>query len=188
VAFYEVACEPELVTLGWTVASLDGIEGFNIYRATSGEATMILLNREVIPPSTAGEYEDTTTWPETTFLYELRAVAPDGTEEAVGDEPLAVTTGGRLVAVLHPPRPNPFESTTTVQFDVPSHDRPVAVTVYDVRGRVVRVLHDGPIARGRHTLVWDGRDARGSSVSSGVYFVRLILGDDVSARKMMLLR
>jgi flagellar hook assembly protein FlgD len=149
---------------------------------------MTRLNHELIPPSSPGEFKDDTTWPETTFLYELRAVATDGSEVTIGDAPLAVTTGGRLVAVLHPPRPNPFESSTLVQLDVPSGDHPVDVSVYDVRGRVVRVLHNGPLMRGRHTLRWDGRDGDGAPVSSGVYFVRLVLGDEVSRRKMMLLK
>jgi flagellar hook assembly protein FlgD len=64
----------------------------------------------------------------------------------------------------------------------------VRIAVYDVSGAVVRVLADGMIESGRHTVSWDGRNAHGEAVASGVYFVRISAGSSWSSRKMVLVR
>lgn len=73
---------------------------------------------------------------------------------------------------LEAAHPNPFVERTrlTVRADVPG---PVSVRVYDVQGREVAALLDGPLAAGTHTLTWDGRAADGRRLAAGVYFVRL---------------
>jgi hypothetical protein len=69
-------------------------------------------------------------------------------------------------------RPNPFRESTSIDFEL---GRPARATlaVYDVGGRLVRVLADGDRAAGRHAALWDGRDRAGRAVGSGVYFYRL---------------
>ncbi len=62
------------------------------------------------------------------------------------------------------------------------------VTVRDVAGRVVRRLHAGPLAAGRHALTWDGRDADGRAVVSGVYWIRIADGERVAAAKAVRFR
>jgi flagellar hook assembly protein FlgD len=61
--------------------------------------------------------------------------------------------------------------------------------IYDLTGRHVRTLLSGEVSAGTHSVQWDGRDERGSSVGSGVYFYRLRLGSKLeSSRKMILMR
>ncbi len=57
-----------------------------------------------------------------------------------------------------------------------------------MRGRALRRLVDGELEAGRHRAVWDGRDAGGHEVPSGVYFYRLHAGDATLARRMLLVR
>jgi flagellar hook assembly protein FlgD len=64
----------------------------------------------------------------------------------------------------------------------------VSAAVYDIRGRLVRVLVDRPIGAGRHTVHWDGKDEHGDRVASGVYFVRLDVGSESEVRKLTILR
>jgi len=93
---------------------------------------------------------------------------------------------GSLVSALGS-HPNPFNPQTTVAFDL-GRDCRVKVTVYSVDGRLVRVLQDGWLAAGHREMVWDGRnDARGT-VSSGVYFVHVLAGDDRAVHKVTLLK
>lgn len=66
--------------------------------------------------------------------------------------------------------PNPFNPSTQVRFDLASPGR-VRLTVYDVNGRLVRVLCDEARAVGAWSVEWDGRDAGGNRVASGVYLV-----------------
>ena len=53
---------------------------------------------------------------------------------------------------------------------------------------LVRVLVDRDEEPGRHSVVWDGTDGRGRHVSSGVYFYRINLEDEVLMKKMMVIR
>jgi hypothetical protein len=84
--------------------------------------------------------------------------------------------------------PNPFNPSTTIAYDLPTAV-PVKLHVYDIAGRVVRVLRDGSVELpGSHKVVWNGQDDAGRTVSSGTYFCRLIAGEYVQIRSLMLVR
>jgi hypothetical protein len=84
--------------------------------------------------------------------------------------------------------PNPFNPTTTIAYDVATAGH-VTVEVYDVSGRLVRRLVNTHKDAGRHEVSWDGRDMRGSSVHTGVYFYRMNApGYQSPAKKMLLLK
>lgn len=72
---------------------------------------------------------------------------------------------------LGPNYPNPFNPTTNIALSL-ERGGEVQVDLYDARGRFVRSLHEGHLAAGSHDLVWDGRNAAGASVGSGVYMAR----------------
>lgn len=83
--------------------------------------------------------------------------------------------------------PNPFNPRTTIAYTLPASSR-VTLSVFDARGRLVRVLVDGERAAGRHEAVWTGRDAEGIASASGVYFYRLETELGVRTRRMVLLK
>ena len=83
--------------------------------------------------------------------------------------------------------PNPFNPETTLRFQLPKAGR-VKLTVFDIRGSIIRILSDGMIEAGHHELKWDGKDEHGSPAASGVYFVRMEAGDFIEHRKMILMR
>ncbi len=68
--------------------------------------------------------------------------------------------------------PNPFNPSTRLSFSLPVAQR-ARVVVHAADGRLVAVLHDGPLASGSQAFAWDGRDARGRPLASGVYLARL---------------
>jgi hypothetical protein len=85
--------------------------------------------------------------------------------------------------------PNPFRTTTAIRFVIPSGvPAQYDLRVFDVAGRIVRVLGEGPIDSGLHELTWDGRDAAGVEASSGIYFYQLIVDGEASTGKMVILR
>ena len=84
--------------------------------------------------------------------------------------------------------PNPFNPRTTIEYGVSEPGAHVRVAVYDISGRVVRMLVDDPRPAGRFTVVWDGRDERGGAVASGVYFYEVVIGDFRQAKKLVVLR
>ncbi|MBD3367261.1 MAG: hypothetical protein GF405_03665 [Candidatus Eisenbacteria bacterium] len=83
--------------------------------------------------------------------------------------------------------PNPFRGTTVMSFALTVPCR-VTVRVYDVSGREVAVLADGEFDAGRHPVTWDGRDAGGNRVATGVYFCSATSGEHEARRKMVLIR
>ncbi len=86
--------------------------------------------------------------------------------------------------------PNPFNSSTNVEFDIGFFGGPeqrVHVAVYNILGQRVKTLHEGPLAIGHHSLRWNGRDIRESPVSSGIYVIRLVSDAGISQSKKMTL-
>lgn len=83
--------------------------------------------------------------------------------------------------------PNPFNPRTTIRFAMPTEGR-VAVELFDVRGRRVKQLVDTTLDAGYHRVEWDGRDASGSEVGSGVYFVRVRTANAQQTGRLTLVR
>jgi hypothetical protein len=83
--------------------------------------------------------------------------------------------------------PNPFNPSTTIRFDLPEPVN-VKLVIYNVRGELVTTLINRHMTEGRKSATWDARDSQGTSVASGVYFYRIIAGDFVQTKKMVLLR
>jgi carboxypeptidase T len=82
--------------------------------------------------------------------------------------------------------PNPFAGATAVVFTL-SESGPATLAVYDVLGRRVRVLAEGPRAEGRHEVRWDGRGEGGTRVASGLYVLELRAGGASVTRKLVVL-
>jgi len=89
--------------------------------------------------------------------------------------------------MLSPARPNPFGGETVIPFALPRAGV-AELAVFDVGGRLVRTLLDGPRASGTQAVRWDGRDGQGRSVASGVYFVRLRTEERSLSRAVVLAR
>jgi hypothetical protein len=90
-------------------------------------------------------------------------------------------------AYLSQSYPNPFNPTTTISFGL-TETSLVSLRIYDVSGRLVRVLVEGERRARHYQEDWDGRDENGVRVASGVYFYRLAAGDFTQTRKMVLLK
>ena len=73
---------------------------------------------------------------------------------------------------LHAAAPNPFNPTTTLKYDV-AHSERVTITIYNIKGKRVRILYDDHRNRGQYEISWDGRDMNGLLISTGVYFIQL---------------
>ena len=84
--------------------------------------------------------------------------------------------------------PNPFRASTDLRFALPV-DSQVSLEVYDVTGRLVASpVRDERYPAGPHAVSWDGRDASGRPVASGVYFLRIRAGSATANGKILRLR
>jgi hypothetical protein len=88
---------------------------------------------------------------------------------------------------LQVPHPNPFNSETVITFALPE-PASVDVSVYNLMGRQVAKLVDLTLQAGYHQVRWNGRNEMGSSISSGVYLVKMTTGAYQSLRKVCYLR
>jgi len=98
-----------------------------------------------------------------------------------------IRDGNRPVYLeLHQNHPNPFNTVTTIQFAL-TRSQHVVIEVFDILGRMVTTLVSETLPLGNYSTQWDGRDAEGQQVASGVYFYRLRADDRSITRKMILL-
>jgi hypothetical protein len=121
----------------------------------------------------------------------LAAAVMDMFEEVVGigeDEVTRVP----LSYALSQNYPNPFNPMTTIRYEIPESEEGgktgekvlTTLSIFDVRGRLVKVLVEEELEPGRYQATWDGKNAEGVGVSSGIYFYRIHSGSFTSTRKM----
>ena len=109
----------------------------------------------------------------------------------IGQTSSSIYAGGLLAA----PTPGEFSVTasatpgvaTEFSFGLPK-DAHVDFVIYSVTGQRISTLVDGDLPAGARTVTWDGKDEDGSSVSDGIYFYRVVAGDNVVTRKLMLVK
>ena len=83
--------------------------------------------------------------------------------------------------------PNPFNSSTTIEFTISSHGYS-ELTIYTIAGQKVRELIAGTLNASTHSAVWDGNNRYGSSVSSGIYLLHVSSNGKENTRRIMLLK
>jgi flagellar hook assembly protein FlgD len=91
------------------------------------------------------------------------------------------------LARLHGTYPNPFNPKTAVSFSMESTQR-VNISVYDMSGRRIAVLMDEEMPAGDHEVAWNGTDFAGNQMSSGVYLVRLHVGEHKETQSVVLMK
>ncbi len=89
------------------------------------------------------------------------------------------------VATLHQNYPNPFNPATTIRFSLRTSEK-VTLAVYDVSGRLIRMVAEQGFAAGEHEVTWHGLDEFGKAAPSGVYLVRMNAGGVVESQKVLL--
>lgn len=90
------------------------------------------------------------------------------------------------IAVL-PPWPSPTGGPSRLAFEL-AGPQAIRIGVYDLRGRLVRKLLQGWSLVGLHSVVWDGKDARGQTAAAGVYLYRITSGTQRESQRVVVLR
>ncbi len=83
--------------------------------------------------------------------------------------------------------PNPFNPTTTIYFQLPA-DGKVNISVFNIKGQKVKTLTNEFMKAGNHSVVWNGTDKNGNTVSSGVFFYKIETFNVTSLKKMVLIK
>ena len=173
------------IVVGWELFETDPDTRFAVLRAEGHDGRFV----EIVNPAIDGadlsfEFRDKDVTPGTSYRYRVDVIDDNGRwilfETSAMSTPEAVLT-------LYQNHPNPFNPNTTIQFVLPENGH-VGLSVFDARGRLVVALVDRELSAGLNEFVWDAKDARGTPVSSGVYFYRLEAGKTVLTRKMLLIK
>ncbi|MFI5253142.1 MAG: T9SS type A sorting domain-containing protein [Bacteroidota bacterium] len=189
------SCHPEPV---WSANTESDITGYEIYRSIDGggyeyagatnSSTFGWVDNNVTTDSKCSGSHDAT--------YKIRAKDNWGNYSDFTDviHVTAITVPmGKAVApheynqgptsyALWQNTPNPFNPTTTIQYDLISTVN-VKLVLYDVLGREVRTLVDGLQTAGRYSVKIDG-----NNLSSGLYFYRIQAGKFSAMKKMLLMK
>ncbi len=170
------------VRIIWDISADEVIEGFNIYRTGDGEE--LLLNGPDLIAAESREFMDKDVEGGVEYVYTLGVVTSDGIEMKSMTESVQARA---IPLALRQNYPNPFNPVTTISFTLPKRAH-VNLAVYNVEGKLMRVLVDEMLDSGLKEIPWDGKDSKGIEASSGVYFYRLEADKRVLTRKMVLLR
>ena len=83
--------------------------------------------------------------------------------------------------------PNPFNSKTTIRYDVPANEH-VVLKMYNVFGQEIRTLVNDFQEAGKHTTAWDAKDDYGTDVATGLYILNLNIGKQKASKKILLMK
>jgi hypothetical protein len=186
----EQVVTPEGLTLSWFSNAEPDLGGYAVYRGLSADFTPGPGNLIASPGDTTA-FDDEWRW-NSGYYYKVSALDIHGNESPHAILEPADVTG---VGGARPPSatylaqnfPNPFSPSTMISFGLAKAGN-VSLRVYDVSGKLVRVIVEGQRPARHYEVAWDGKDQRGAPVASGVYFYRLTGGDHSHTRKMVLLR
>ena len=106
-------------------------------------------------------------------------------QAVIDGEPEDAEEVGSVVSLSN--HPNPFGGSTSITYTLAGPSQ-VTLAVYDIAGHMVRTLESGARVAGEHEIRWDGMNDAGRRVANGTYFLRLETGEQVTARKMNLVR
>jgi len=89
--------------------------------------------------------------------------------------------------ILSSAYPNPFNASTTIKYSLPKTSD-VSLTIYDIRGRAVKIIYRESVPAGENSIAWNGADNTGGKVSSGVYLYRITAGGYEATSRVTLLK
>ena len=183
------------VTLSWRAVTNREVAGWNLYRAQGPAAVMpmsggssgpVKVNDDLIAGESPFTFVDAPLENGEDYYYWLEGLEGNGRAFLQGPVDAVPTPDyGKASFALAQNYPNPVRGATSIVFVVP--DGYATLTVYDLRGAVVRRLWDGTAAAGGYKVTWDGTADDGSPLPPGVYLYKLETGGRAAVKKLVLI-
>ena len=169
------------VVLEWDANTESDLAGYKVYWGRTSRFYSAMVDVGLNTQFTLTEF------PEEGQTY-VAVTAYDQTfnESGFSAELVLENAQARMQFELNPSYPNPSNPSAKFPYTLTTRLE-VHLAIYDVLGRLVAILHEGPVDPGNHEAEWDGRDRYGQSVAGGVYFCRLRVGDFCMTRKFIVL-
>jgi chitodextrinase len=171
-----------VVRLHWSATVTDRFAGFAVERSQDDGLTWDRRNPELLPE--AEDYVFTEEIVPGEYLYRVSALSPRGYARTFDAIPLRWLPGAADIGI-EGPFPNPSRGPLNLRFYLTkTHD--VKVEMFDLSGRMLGVLLDGTAAAGVRTWTEAVVEADGQAIASGIYFLRVRVGDQTVYRKFHL--
>lgn len=188
------------VQIAWVSESETDHAGYNVLRSESVNITAarrlnpVLISEGTISGSQVSYlYTDTELTPNTTYYYWLESLSYQGAAEYYG--PLCVIVNAQDNEPPNPPPPletkllaaypNPFNPSTTIPYSVKEAGE-VKIQIFNLKGQLLRSFESMHSSPGHYRIIWDGKDASGRSLASGIYYYRMSCGDYSFIKKVIL--
>ena len=173
------------VEISWEVGSGE-VSGFHVWRS-QGDDTFERITGNTLVGGPGYDYLDVDVIAGREYGYRIEALLPGGGTQTFG--PITVTAAVPDRVALDQNVPNPFNPTTSVSYQIPAASH-VRLLVYNTLGQEMARIVDVEQVAGYYRATWDGRNATGRNVASGVYFARLVVDarDGVNAREVRTIR
>jgi hypothetical protein len=177
---------PGGVQLDWALSQsgLDRIQLVRVERSMSPSAGYAAVTGAASAPSLSMAHVDGGVEREGVYWYRL-VLEHDGSAATIAG-PYRVEVHGVFATALHLPGLSAGTTAILVRYSIATSGAHVRLSVYDVRGQLVRTLVDSPATAGRYTIDWARDTHDGRRAPSGVYFFRLDDGGQVSNAKLVL--
>ncbi|MBN2356652.1 tandem-95 repeat protein [candidate division KSB1 bacterium] len=180
-----------MVRLEWRTQSETDNLGFHVFRSESETGNYTQITRSMIPGAGSSTvehrytYDDQDIEPDKQYYYKLADIEYSGRMTLHG--PISVKTTSPTDYILEQNYPNPFNPDTRITFSMKESGF-VRLSIYNLKGQLVRQLLSRHLQVGSHTEVWDGKDNNGKILPSGTYLYKLQVNGVEIVRKMEFLK
>lgn len=179
-----------ITTIQWQTESETDNAFFIVEKKKNGENTFekikTVKGQGTLSTATSYVVQDASNQPGDTIEYRLGDISFDGTIFYHNSKKIYVPKIKDIL--LYPNYPNPFNPYTTITYELPERSK-VSLKIYNIMGQEIRNLFGDEVQEaGRWSVSWDGHDRNNRLCASGVYFCRLIAGDQIKIIKMNFLK
>ncbi len=180
-----------VVTLNWSTHSETNNLGFYIYRSEMENGSFKKINEQIIKGSgnSAIEckyvFEDKDVVVGQTYYYKLVDIDFAGSTASHG--PISVKVNAPDSYSLDRNYPNPFNPSTKISFKLKDGGY-VDLSIYNIKGQIVKKLKSEHMNPGKYLIEWDGKDDSGKILPSGLYFYRIKINDFTQYGKMQFIK
>jgi hypothetical protein len=160
------------VDLSWDACVIT--DSYTVKRSNSSDGEFTVIAAGIAEPT----FSDTGVTGGETYYYVVSAVnvfnesLNSTVASATPERPVGVETKPSAFSLSLSCYPNPFNSSTNISYSLPE-DSWVTLQIYNMLGQRVAILVDTQVTAGNHSLMWNGRNDHGESISSGLYLVHL---------------
>lgn len=186
------------VNLMWTTQSETGVLGFYVLRHTQSELSSAIIVSELIPATNSSEqhsyvFQDTEIFEDGLYFYWLQNSDLNGAVQFHGPVSIRISVTDNdvpdipLVTELQAIYPNPFNPMAFLPFSL-KEDALVNFEIYNARGQLMKRMPLGYKPAGYHRTQWDGRDEEGRNCGTGIYHIRMNVGNESYLRKAVLIK